>query len=241
MAGVGKWGKPYGPGVLGTFSDQGKGDAEMRIVLVALLLGLAGCNDASKPSVLVIGDSTSIGWTPYVQQFYPNVEHNGKCFKQPFIHTSGADDNAEWSAHEAACIDMWLSRGHYDIVHFNAGLWDLLECGEHGVTPLSDYLNNLQIVLDAIRKYGAYPIFATTTPVIRGNDQCVDPRRVREYNAAAMTMMISQGVQVDDLYSLMQPVQHQYHYPHNIHFDAAGYMLLASGVMTALSMAISQN
>lgn len=203
--------------------------------LLMLAVFLVGCNQ-SGPSILIVGDSISLGYTPYVQAMVPNVKHNGQCFKAPFVHTAEQDNNAEWSAHGAACMDTWLSQGNYDIVHFNAGMWDLLGChNSQGITPLSDYLRNLQEELDAIRAHGAKPIFATTTPVLPGNRQCVDPEMVKTYNAAAKEMMESQGVEVDDLYAYMLPYQVQYHKHLNIHFTDLGYEFIAKQVASVIA------
>lgn len=189
-----------------------------------------------QPSVLIVGDSISLGYAPHVQVEGATVEHNGQCDTKPYDDAAGMDShNAEGSSHQAACIKTWLSQGNYSIVHFNAGLWDVSNCAWHLNSDLSDYLNNLQQILDAIRADGAVPIFATTTPAPDG--ACVDPADVLRYNAAAVAMMHSQGVQIDDLYSYVKPVESTYQLPENVHFSDAGYEYLAKQVSASIASA----
>lgn len=205
-------------------------------ILFTCIFMLAGCQSDST-STLIVGDSISLGYTPHVQTVDPNATHNGPCFEQPYRPVVGQDNNAEWSGHAAKCINAWLATGHYSVVHVGVGMWDLLACEPQGVTPLSDYLQNLQTILDAIRASGARPIFATITPVLPDNKYCVDPALVKQYNDALRSMMQSQGVQVDDLYGDMLPYQSQYHLPQDIHFDNAGYEFLASEVLGSFDSA----
>lgn len=199
---------------------------------IPALLLLAGCNQTSSPNILIIGDSISLGYTPFVQQEVPNVSHNGAC--SYFLDKTTGPTNAGSSKRAAACINIWLSQGNYQIVHFNTGMHDTRDCGNGPLVSLSDYLMNLQTILDAIRASGAKPIFATTTPVEYGV-YCHSNSVIAEYNQAAIVMMQSQGVQIDDLYSYMLPVQSQYHLLHNIHFTKEGYEFLSDRVSYSIS------
>lgn len=212
------------------------------IISIAMLaiFALAGCQGGSQsngePSALIVGDSVSLGYTPHVQVEGATVEHNGQCDSEPYDYVEGVDPhNGEGSSHQAACIKTWLAQGSYSIVHFNAGLWDVSNCKWHLNSDLSDYLSNLQQILDAIRAAGAVPIFATTTPAPDGT--CVDPADVVRYNAAAVAMMRSQGVQIDDLYNYVKPVESTYQAPDNVHFTDAGYEYLAKQVSAAIASA----
>ena len=203
---------------------------------ILLLACLSGCDgSANSPHVIIIGDSISLGYTPYVQMQVPNVDHNGECGL--LTDATAAHDNAGSSAREAACIGKWLAGQHYDIVHFNAGMHDVFVAGcAQGNTAheveLSDYLMNLQTVIDAIRAHGAIPVFATTTPV-EGAVACHSDSDIQAYNMAAVDMMRAEGVRVDDLYAAILPVQAQYH--HGIHFTHAGYQRLAAVVSDFLT------
>lgn len=206
-----------------------------KLWMVALILVLAGCggNGAANNSVLIVGDSISLGYTPYVQTQGIDAEHAGPCFDSPYEVYKAADNNGEGSAHQAACIGKWLAGHHYAVVHFNAGIWDIDSCTPTLNTNLSDYLANLQIVLDAIRASGATPIFATTTPV-SPTSGCVDNAEVVARNTAAVTLMQSQGVAIDDLYAAILPYRAADQLPSGLHFNDAGYQILAQKVVAAI-------
>ena len=205
----------------------------MKYLILALVF-IPICSHADK--ILIVGDSISLGYTPYVQEKIHGVQHNGTC---PYFADNTAPvtgTNGGSSKREAACIRHWLRQGHFSIVHFNAGMHDVhvANCANGGnqhQVELSDYLRNLQTILDAIRKYGATPIFATTTPV-HGTVNCHSNSDIIRYNAAAISMMQSQGVQIDDLYSHIVSVQDKYH--HGIHFDKSGYQILANKVSNSI-------
>ncbi|HEY1772416.1 MAG TPA: SGNH/GDSL hydrolase family protein [Gammaproteobacteria bacterium] len=213
------------------------------VLAAALALPLAGCNgteSASTPRILMEGDSISVGYTQYLSIPGAEIEHAGYCDAAPYHQPDDTDDNSEGSAHQAACIKKWLANGPYAIVHFNAGIWDL-RCGAGTPqdTDLSDYLENLQTVLDAIRESGAIPIFATTTPAPEHNGFCVDNAKVIEYNAAAVQMMRSQGVAVDDLYSAVRPLETQYQIPESVHFKDSGYQFLGETVSNFMQQIVN--
>ena len=221
-------------------------------IIIALLALLCGCNGveasdiaAAAPDILLVSDSVGVGdgqpgnygYTPYVQYLVDNVHHSGRC---PYHQdaTTGDTDNSGSSARVAACIRLWLHGYHHAIIHFNAGLHDIYVPGcEYGriqhEVELSDYLRNLQEVVDAIRETDNIPVFATTTP-IEGEVYCHSNRDVVEYNRNAKELMESQGVAVDDLYAVMYPHQDQYHLPYNIHFTDAGYKFLAGYIAKSL-------
>lgn len=208
----------------------------MKTLFAALaLLVLTACQGG--PKVLIIGDSISLGYTPFVSVPYADVTHNGPCFTQPYQHYSD-DTNAEGSEHQANCIKQWLTGGPYNVVHFNAGIWDVDTCTPLLNRSLSDYLMDLQRELDAIRQSGAVPVFATTTPV-SPTSGCVDNAKVVEYNAAAVAMMQSQGVQIDDLYSTILPYNLTYHVPSGIHWTDAGYQIMAQQVSQSIVHALT--
>jgi lysophospholipase L1-like esterase len=209
------------------------------IALLAMALGISGCNGsggAAPVSYFLVGDSISLGYLPYVQDLLPRTSHNGTC---PYFQDdeTGDTNNGGSSRRDAACIALWLNGTNHTVVHFNAGLHDVHDCfGRHQV-ELSDYLENLQTVLDAIRANGAIPVFATTTPV-EGDIYCHSDSDIRTYNAAAVSLMHGQGVLIDDLYDYMLPEQDKYHLPGNIHFTQEGNAYLGMEVAACLQIAV---
>lgn len=201
--------------------------------LTVLLMLLAGNCQAS--TFLLAGDSIHIGYFPYVTT--PGTEINIAC---PYLTDKTADgNNTGNSARLAACITLMLSVKHYDYVFFNAGMHDVHVKGcLNGETdkqvPLSDYLMNLQTIIDAIRAAGSIPLFATTTPV-QGTVHCHTNQTIINYNAAAVAMMKSQGIDVDDLFTEVFPIQGYLHGSMGIHFESQGYHFLGDEVSKFLN------
>jgi len=87
------------------------------LILVVLLIFLsAGSN--SLPKVLIIGDSISIGYTPFVKEYFRD--------KANIIHNPG---NAGDTGRGLKNIKDWVGDEEWDIIQFNWGLWDL--CYRH--------------------------------------------------------------------------------------------------------------
>ena len=213
----------------------------MWVVLAPIAVGAcAGSTQTQQtgklPVIMVEGDSISLGYTPYLVEELQGraiVVHNPRpegVLPAPPLPTNGAD-----SGTQAKNIDGWLKLTHPDIVHFNAGLWDVSFCHVHKYqNDLPTYLANLKTIVLAIRAYGAKPIFATITPVLP-QDDCWHESDIEEYNAAAVKLMHSLNVQVDDLWGATYPVQAQYHpAPEEGHFTEAGSRFLAEQIVRSL-------
>ena len=69
---------------------------------------------ASLPRILIIGDSISIGYTPFVKELFQG--------RAEVVHNPG---NAQHTGTGLENIDLWLGDGHWDVIHFNWSLWDL--------------------------------------------------------------------------------------------------------------------
>lgn len=184
---------------------------------------------------LFVTDSVGLGYMPYLQNLSPiPLVHSGACSypEDPGVKNP---DNAGSSQRIAACINGWLSINTYGKVYFNAGLHDvhIAGCAKGAVeneVPLSDYLMNLQTIIDTIRAYGTTPVFITTTPV-KGRVSCHYEYYIEQYNAAAVELMQSQGIQVIDLFSDTLPIQGYLHGDQGIHFEPYGYDFLAHRVL----------
>ncbi|MBI3470258.1 MAG: SGNH/GDSL hydrolase family protein [Candidatus Solibacter usitatus] len=118
------------------------------------LFALAGCAAVlgwGQTRVLIIGDSISIGYAPFVRE-----QLAGKAQVER-IEGNGAD-----SANILARLDTWLARGPYDAIAFNCGLHDLKYTSAHQVPP-EQYEANLARIVERLRATGAKLIWVTTT------------------------------------------------------------------------------
>ena len=193
----------------------------MKLIL-ALLFAAALWAD---PRILIVGDSISIGYTPFVNQMLEgkaSVEHNA--------------GNGGPTSNGVAHIEEWLKDGNWDVIHFNFGLHDLkiMENGKHQVS-LEDYEKNLALIVAAMKKTRAKLVFATTTPVPEGKQNPVRiTADVPRFNAAALRVMERNNVAVDDLYGAPLKRITEIQRPNNVHFTDPGYEELAKPVVESI-------
>lgn len=186
-----------------------------------LLLALALPLWSQELKILIIGDSISIGYTPFVK--------TALAGKASVIHNEG---NAAHTRNGVANLNKWLGETKWDIIHFNFGLHDLkiMEDGKHQV-PLEEYAENLHAIVQRLKETKAKLIWASTTPVPAGK---VSPLRhakdVPDYNAIATRIMQLEKIPINDLFK----ADHSGQLPANVHYSPAGYQTLAQQVTKAL-------
>lgn len=188
-----------------------------RIFLIVL-----ACQTAlAQPRVLIIGDSISIGYTPYVQRMLAGtarVEHNA--------------GNAFQTGNGVQRLKEWLGDGKWDVIHFNFGLHDIrVDANNRLLTPIDQYERNLRTIVSRLKATGAKLVWATTTPVPEGVLSPV--RRTADalrYDAVARRVMQEAGVAINDLYALALPRSAELQLPLNVHFNEVGSEALAREV-----------
>ncbi len=205
-------------------------------VLLAVLAPL-GAQDPKK-RVLILGDSISIGYTPFVRE----ALRDAAAVVRPA--QGGKDENCEGTAKGVKEIERWLALegGKWDAIHFNFGLHDLkrvdAKTGKNSDRPEDPrqsepeaYEKNLREIVAALRKTGAKLVFACTTPVPAGRlSPLRDPEDPPRYNAIARKVMEENGVAVNDLHAFALPRLKDIQLPRNVHFTKEGSRLLAGEV-----------
>lgn len=191
------------------------------------------------PSVLIIGDSISIGYTPIVR-----AELAGKA---NVLHNRG---NAQGTTFGLVNLEDWLDEGEWALIHFNFGLHDLKRVTEAG-TPnnsndpndpyqadLATYTANLEKIVARLEETGAKLIFATTTPFPIGVKPFRSPEDARNYNKAALNIMKRKGIEVNDLYALVVDDLETLQKPVNVHFHMEGSELMGKQVAMKIEAAL---
>lgn len=152
--------------------------------------------------VFLIGDSIRQGYDRYVRE-----KLSGRA--EVYYPT----DNCRFAAYTLRHMHEWIEKevdpANVTVIHFNCGHWDT-GCYMEDVnfTSLENYLDLLRRIVRKMRKL--YPqaklIFATSTPVLEHT--YADPARfirrnadVIKYNEAAVELMKSLDVAVDDLHA----------------------------------------
>ena len=192
--------------------------------------------DTSLPNVLIIGDSISIGYTRQVR--------DGLRGKANVIRPNTNCGDTQMGL---AGLKKWIGVNHWDVIHFNWGLWDLCyrnpQSKNQGQrdkvngklsTSLEDYEKNLETLVLQLRATGATLIWASTTVVPAGEAGRLTGDEVK-YNVAAERIMKKYGVQIDDLYATSKALSPECTKPGDVHYTSEGYAKLAAQVVAKVS------
>lgn len=199
----------------------------------------------SLPNILILGDSISIGYTPFVKELMA-----GKANVVRPMLENGEPENCEGTTKGVKNIERWLANSgagnsafQWDIIHFNFGLHDIKHVdpvtGENSNDPknpqqaeLKQYKKNLEIIVEKLKTSGAALIFATTTPYPdKVGSPLRDPGMSAKYNIAALKIMNRNEIIINDLYAFMLPRMSELQLPENVHFTPEGYEALARKVV----------
>jgi len=134
-------------------------------------------------------------------------------------------------------MSKWLGGDKWDVIHFNFGLHDAKHMSPTEFRASREqYAENLRKLVAQMKPTGAKLIFATTTPVPK--DGKLSPTRVFDNiparNEIAVGVMKENGVAIDDLYAVVLPVRDQVGRDNDVHFQPAGYDLLAKAVAASI-------
>ena len=193
------------------------------------------------PKALLIGDSISIGYTPYVVAALKG--------KVQVIHHRG---NAQHTGTGLKMLDRWVGETQWDVIHFNWGLWDLCyrhpKSKEQGrrdkkrgslTTPLERYEKNLDQLAGRLKKTKAKLIWAHTTTVPKGEAgrKLGDDDR---YNEAAVRVMKKHGILINDLNSLTDGFPPElFVKPGDVHYKSEGSKKIGQAVAKEISEVLS--
>lgn len=216
------------------------------LMCAALLAGVAQAAD-KLPRVLIIGDSISIGYTPFVKAMMTN--------RAVIVHAPG---NNAATVTGLKRLDQWLGKEKWDVIHFNWGLHDMkyidpstaetdmaklipVKTGKQWV-PAEPYEANLKTLVQRLKATGARLVWCSTTPVPEGANGRV-PGDVAKYNAAALRVMQAEGVPVDDLCAVVGTPENRAKMggkPKDVHYTDAGSKALAAEVVQAIEKALAK-
>jgi len=190
------------------------------LILIAILFCAPAFADT-----LIIGDSVSIGYMPFVQQESQTI----------VTHIPG---NAKDTFNTLANINEWLSVPNITVIHYNNGLWDAMRGTYAGIgwatcdlskpthSSLKEYRNNLEKIASILESTGAQIVWATTTPVPYGN-KCVKESDILYFNKILRSVAREHGFEIDELFSLMLPYQNLHAPSTGVHYTEEGYQLMS--------------
>jgi lysophospholipase L1-like esterase len=182
---------------------------------------LPNTNNHDLPRVLLIGDSITRGYGPRVEE---NLK--GVAYVSRIATSKSLGDPALMME-----IALVLQEQSFDIIHFNNGL--------HGkdYTP-EEYAAALPILLAVLHHYDpdARLVWASSTDVRQKDRLDVaspETERVIQRNAAAAAIVTKKDIPVDDLFALIKD-HSEYHVADGVHFNDAGYTVLAAQVVKTI-------
>jgi lysophospholipase L1-like esterase len=192
-----------------------------------------------KKKILIIGDSISIGYFPFVKEA---LADNAEVF-----HNKG---NAQHTGTGLKKINDWLGQEKWDVIQFNWGLWDLCYRpdvkgteerdkvnGKLTTTP-EQYRENLQQLVDILKKTNAKLVFVTTTYVPE-NETGRFAEDAQKYNAIAKEVMKKNGIPVNDIFKKSKKVHKKYGAaPDDVHYTKDGYKELSESIICYLKKLI---
>ena len=195
------------------------------------------------PHVLIIGDSISIGYTPYVAEML-----KGEAF---VIHHRG---NAWHTGTGLKMLDQWTGAVKWDVIHFNWGLHDLCYRDTNSkaqdnrdkikgtiTTNLEQYERNLDQLVQRLKKNGAILIWANTT-VVPENEAGRFAGDERKYNEVAAAVMKKNDIEIDDLYTLTEGFPPDLFVKSgDVHYTREGYRKIATQVADRIRAALNSN
>ena len=204
------------------------------------------------PNVLILGDSISIGYTPFVREL---LKMNANVYRP--MTDANTPENCEGTTKGIKNIERWInssgserSGSRWDVIHFNFGLHDIKHVdpvtGENSNDPkhplqadLRQYKKNLEFIVEKLRVTKAKLIFATTTPYPDDVEGVLrDPGMPVKYNRAAVKIMNKNNIIINDLYAFMLPRMNELQQPKNVHFTEDGYFALAQKVVERINEVI---
>ncbi len=223
----------------------------LRLRLAAIVC-LAVCSvgfAADKPRVLILGDSISIGYTPFVQK----MMEDEAVVMRPMRANGKRAENCAGTTYGVQNVERWLKidGGNWDVIHFNWGLHDMKredpktkQASRNPDHPrqadIETYEKQLRAIVKQLKQTDAKLIFCSTTPVPTGVSPHRDPTDPAKYNAVAAKIMKENDIAIDDLYTFANSRSSEIQRANNVHFSPDGSKALATQVVKSIREALDE-
>ncbi|MDD4727808.1 MAG: SGNH/GDSL hydrolase family protein [Dysgonamonadaceae bacterium] len=183
----------------------------------------SGC--VNKPKILIVGDSISIGYTPFVESYFAD--------KATVIHNPG---NAQHTGTGLANIRDWVGNEKWDIIQINWGLWDIAHNSVKGrdkengkiTFNIDEYESNLDSIVSIIKGMTDATIIFVTTTYVPENEPGRYTSAVLKFNNAAIKVITNHEILVNDIYNESILIHNKYGEGENdVHYTKEGYVELS--------------
>ncbi len=193
------------------------------------------------PNVLILGDSISIGYYPFVKEALKGRVN----LSRPML-AKGGFQNCAGTTNGVEKISEWIGEKQWDLIHFNFGLHDIKHVNPlngknsksfddpHQAAP-EQYEKNLHFIIKKLKKTKAVLIFATTTPYPNTTLRPArKPGMPKIYNSLAQRLMKKKKIFINDLHAFVKPSIKELQRPNNVHFTEFGSRELAKEVVKSI-------
>ena len=211
--------------------------------LVTLCSILSGCIN-NKPKILIIGDSISMGYTPFVSK---KIKKKARVYHNP--------RNAQHTDVGLKNINKWIKKEKWDVIQFNWGLWDI--CYRiPGIKPPNnknkitgkitnnkvDYAIKLDSIVTIIQKHtNAKLVFVTTTHVPE-QDAGRYASDVVAFNDTAKIIMKKYDISINDIHGKSMIIHKKFGKGLNdVHYSKNGYKQLSDLITVFLEKELKKN
>lgn len=181
--------------------------------------------------IILIGDSIRMGYDKYVKEA---LEESAEVYYP--------DENCKFAQYILRMILRWKNQmpEDIDLIHWNAGLWDVIELyGDGPLTPIEYYAQMIQRVDKRLRMF--YPnakiIFATSTSVIESGNSSNHFRSnatIEAYNRAAIEALKDTDTIINDLYALTKEAPEAWHSDRTHYKTPAAIQAIGGQVVKAI-------
>ena len=186
-----------------------------------------------KKKILLIGDSIRMGYDKYVKEALADV-----------ADVYYPEENCRFAEYVLRYAHEWKSRlsvpDDVDLVHWNAGLWDVLELfGDEPMSTKEYYANVIPRIDKRLRML--YPkakiVFATSTAVdeaLASKDFFRHNRTIEEYNEIAVSTLEKTDTVINDLYALTAKLDRSYHSDFVHYYTDKGTEVIGGKVLSVI-------
>ena len=210
-------------------------------LIIAILVVSLSSFIQDKSKILIIGDSISIGYTPFVNENLSNIA--------AVFHNPG---NAQHTGNGLEKIDEWIGNKDWDIIQFNWGLWDLCyrspdskvqgnrdkENGKITYT-IDEYASNLDSLVTILKTRTKAKLIFVTTTYVPENEAGRFKNDAIKYNDVAKKIMKKHSVVVNDIYEPSISIHQEFGKgTDDVHYSNQGYEKLGAIVSKFLKTEI---
>ena len=152
--------------------------------------------------IVLIGDSIRMGYCEYVKNA---LSGKAEVYYPP--------ENCRYAANVLRFIGDWKAKAEWptdaDMVHFNAGLWDVLRLDDGEMLSTYEYYKyTIERLGKRMRRLfpTAKLVFATSTAVVEANSKKRRNADIERFNAAAIEVLTPLGIEINDLYAITKDI-----------------------------------